>query len=82
MLWFFVEFINSLHSSLPNIFPEIKNIPKVHITLGPNNAIMQIASKAKPPETCKKFIEDNCKKYLNSLEKKTILKRLIQKVIQ
>lgn len=52
------------------------------LPFGQKNAIFHIASKAKPPETCKKFIENNVKNYLNIEERKTFLKRIREKVIQ
>lgn len=67
VLWFFIEYCNSVHRDIVKICDYYNKSPKVHINLSVANGMSIIASRARIPTTLRKFIKSNYLDYINSV---------------
>lgn len=67
LLWFFIEFSNSVHKDLCQIIPLIKVSPKKHTNLCQSNGLVIVGTRARSPKSLKKFLSNTYSSYANEM---------------
>jgi hypothetical protein len=67
LLWFFIEFSNSVHKDIPRIIPSIKASPKTHTNLCQSNGLVIVGTRARIPKSLKDFLNNTFSYYANEI---------------
>ncbi len=66
LLWFLIEFCNSIHSEAVNMFKSIQKPPKKKMGISHSNAMCVVGGKARFPSSLKTFLQSNYLGYIES----------------
>lgn len=64
VLWFFVQFVHSIYESVSSYCARYRKKPKVHVSLGVENAIVILGSRVKAPESLRAFLTATYSSYI------------------
>ena len=64
-LWFLIEFALEIHRSISLLVGRIKVAPKVRISIGPKNAMVVLAPRARCPSSLQRFLERTYQLYIS-----------------
>lgn len=67
LLWFFIEFSNSVHKDILKILPSIKESPKTHTTLCQANGMVIVGTRARIPKSLKEFLKNTYGVYVSEI---------------
>jgi hypothetical protein len=67
LLWFFIEFSNSVHKDISKILPSVKESPKTHTNLCQSNGLVIVGTRTRIPKSLKVFLNNTYGSYSNEI---------------
>jgi hypothetical protein len=71
VLWFLIEFCNSVHRDAVVLFNGITKPPKIHVSLSSSNGMAVIGVRARIPSSLREFLKSTFCSYIERVEIKT-----------
>jgi hypothetical protein len=66
LVWFFIQFVLSIHKNISSFSTTITKPPKMNVTLGLGNFAALVAPRARCPKSLRDFLDNTCFSYANT----------------